>query len=131
MHKKEISTQRAPKAIGPYSQGVSIGRYLFLSGQIPIEPLSGEVSTGSIEAQTRQVLKNLQGVLEEAGATMRDVVKTTVYLKDLTAFAEMNAVYGEFFTAPYPARATVGVSALPKGAGVEIDAIAVIGDENA
>ena len=131
MHKKEISTQRAPKAIGPYSQGVSIGRYLFLSGQIPIEPLSGEVSTGSIEAQTRQVLKNLQGVLEEAGATMKDVVKTTVYLKDLTAFAEMNAVYGEFFTAPYPARATVGVSALPKGAGVEIDAIAVIGDENA
>jgi len=131
MRKKEISTQRAPKAIGPYSQGVSIGRYLFLSGQIPIEPLSGEVSTGSIEAQTRQVLKNLQGVLEEAGATMKDVVKTTVYLKDLTAFAEMNAVYGEFFTAPYPARATVGVSALPKGAGVEIDAIAVIGDENA
>lgn len=131
MHKREISTQRAPKAIGPYSQGVSIGRYLFLSGQIPIEPLSGEVSTGSIEAQTRQVLKNLQGVLEEAGATMKDVVKTTVYLKDLTAFAEMNAVYGEFFTAPYPARATVGVSALPKGAGVEIDAIAVIGDENA
>ena len=131
MHKKEISTQRAPKAIGPYSQGVSIGRYLFLSGQIPIEPLSGEVSTGSIEAQTRQVLKNLQGVLEEAGATMKDVVKTTVYLKDLTAFAEMNAVYGEFFTAPYTARATVGVSALPKGAGVEIDAIAVIGDENA
>jgi len=131
MHKREISTQRAPKAIGPYSQGVSIGRYLFLSGQIPIEPLSGEVSTGSIEAQTRQVLKNLQGVLEEAGATMKDVVKTTVYLKDLTAFVEMNAVYGEFFTAPYPARATVGVSALPKGAGVEIDAIAVIGDENA
>ena len=131
MHKREISTQRAPKAIGPYSQGVSIGRYLFLSGQIPIEPLSGEVSTGSIEAQTRQVLKNLQGVLEEAGATMKDVVKTTVYLKDLAAFAEMNAVYGEFFTAPYPARATVGVSALPKGAGVEIDAIAVIGDENA
>ncbi|OGP13791.1 MAG: reactive intermediate/imine deaminase [Deltaproteobacteria bacterium GWA2_54_12] len=131
MNKKEIKTQRAPKAIGPYSQGVSIGRHLFLSGQIPIEPLSGELVTGSIEAQTRQVLKNLQGVLEEAGATMRDVVKTTVYLKDLSAFAEMNAIYGEFFTDPYPARATVEVSALPKGALVEIDAIAVIGDENA
>ena len=131
MNKKELKTQRAPKAIGPYSQGVSIGRHLFLSGQIPIEPLSGELVTGSIEAQTRQVLKNLQGVLEEAGATMRDVVKTTVYLKDLSAFAEMNAIYGEFFTDPYPARATVEVSALPKGALVEIDAIAVIGDENA
>jgi 2-iminobutanoate/2-iminopropanoate deaminase len=131
MNKKEIKTERAPKAIGPYSQGVSIGRYLFLSGQIPIEPASGEVITGDVEAQTRQVLKNLQGVLEEAGATMKDVVKTTVYMKDLSAFAEMNAVYGEFFTAPYPARATVGVSALPKGVGVEIDAIVVIGDENA
>lgn len=131
MNKKEIKTQRAPKAIGPYSQGVSMGRHLFLSGQIPIEPLSGELVTGGIEAQTRQVLKNLQGVLEEAGATMKDVVKTTVYLKDLSGFAEMNAIYGEFFPAPYPARATVEVSALPKGALVEIDAMAVIGDENA
>ena len=129
MKKEEIKTERAPKAIGPYSQGVKIGRHLFLSGQIPIEPTSGEVLTGSVEAQTRQVLKNLQAVLEEAGATLNDVVKTTVYLRDLSAFAEMNSVYGEFFSAPYPARATVGVSALPKGSGVEIDAIAVIGDE--
>lgn len=129
MKKEEIKTERAPKAIGPYSQGVKIGRHLFLSGQIPIEPSSGEVLTGSVEAQTRQVLKNLQAVLEEAGATLKDVVKTTVYLKDLSAFAEMNSVYAEFFSAPYPARATVGVNALPKGSGVEIDAIAVIGDE--
>ncbi|MCC6502338.1 MAG: RidA family protein [Deltaproteobacteria bacterium] len=129
MNKSEIKTEKAPKAIGPYSQGVRIGRHLFLSGQIPIEPLTGEVISGTIEAQTRQVLKNLQAVLEEAGAAMGDVVKTTVYLTDLSAFSEMNAVYGEFFGAPYPARATVGVSALPKGAGVEIDAIAVIGDE--
>ena len=129
MKKEEIKTERAPKAIGPYSQGVKIGRHLFLSGQIPIEPSSGEVLAGSVEAQTRQVLENLQAVLEEAGATLKDVVKTTVYLKDLSAFAEMNSVYGEFFTAPYPARATVGVTALPKGSGVEIDAIAVIGDE--
>lgn len=129
MNKSEIKTEKAPKAIGPYSQGVRIGRHLFLSGQIPIEPLTGEVISGTIETQTRQVLKNLQAVLEEAGAVMGDVVKTTVYLTDLSAFSEMNAVYGEFFGAPYPARATVGVSALPKGAGVEIDAIAVIGDE--
>ena len=129
MKKEEIKSERAPKAIGPYSQGVKIGRHLFLSGQIPIEPTSGEVLSGSVEAQTRQVLKNLQAVLEEAGATLNDVVKTTVYLRDLSAFAEMNSVYGEFFSAPYPARATVGVSALPKGSGVEIDAIAVIGDE--
>lgn len=129
MKKEEIKTERAPKAIGPYSQGVKIGRHLFLSGQIPIEPTSGEALSGTIEAQTRQVLKNLQAVLEEAGATLKDVVKTTVYLKDLSAFAEMNLVYGEFFSAPYPARATVGVSSLPKGSGVEIDAIAVIGDE--
>lgn len=129
MGKKEIKTAGAPKAIGPYSQGVMTGKQLFLSGQIPIDPATGEVIKGGVGAETRQVLKNLQGVLEEAGASMNDVVKTTVYMKDLSAFGEMNAVYGEFFAAPYPARATVEVSALPKGAGVEIDAIAVIGDK--
>jgi 2-iminobutanoate/2-iminopropanoate deaminase len=129
MGKKEIKTGRAPKAIGPYSQGVIAGRQLFLSGQIPIDPSTGEVIAGSVGEETRQVLKNLQGVLEEAGASLSDVVKTTVYMKDLSAFGEMNAVYGEFFAAPYPARATVEVSALPKGVGVEIDAIAVIGEK--
>lgn len=129
MHKEATHTERAPKAIGPYSQGVKIGRYLFLSGQIPIDPSTGELVSDGIESQTRQVLKNLRAVLEDAGVSMRDVVKTTVYLKDLSTFSDMNAVYGEFFTQPYPARATVEVSGLPKGAGVEIDAIAIFGDE--
>lgn len=129
MKKLEIRTKKAPEAIGPYSQGVKAGRHIFLSGQIPIDPVTGSVVSGGVEDQTRQVLKNLQAVLEKEGATLDDVVKTTVYLTDLSAFVAMNSVYGEFFKAPYPARATVGVSALPKGVGVEIDAIAVTGDE--
>lgn len=129
MIKEEIKTDRAPKAIGPYSQGIRIGRFHFLSGQIPIDPKTGEVVSGDVALQTRQVLKNLQAVLEQSGASMRDVVKTTVFLKDLGSFSEMNSVYGEFFTEPFPARATVEVSGLPKGVDVEIDAIAVVGDE--
>lgn len=129
MVKEEVRTALAPKAIGPYSQGVRIGRYIFLSGQIPIEPVSGELVAGGVGLQTRQVLKNLQAVVGASGASLRDVVKTTVYLTDLSTFSEMNAVYAEFFTEPYPARATVGVSALPKGAAVEIDAIVVAGDD--
>lgn len=129
MKKEEVKTDKAPRAIGPYSQGVKIGRYIFLSGQIPIEPVSGEVVQGDISVQTRQSLKNLQMVLEEAGASLKDVVKTTVFLKSLASFAEMNGIYGEFFMPPYPARATVEVSALPKGVEIEIDAIAVIGDD--
>lgn len=129
MVKEEVRTEEAPKAIGPYSQAVRIGRYVFLSGQIPIEPASGEFAGGSVEAQTRQALKNLKAVAEASGAGMKDVVKTTVYLTDLSTFSEMNAVYAEFFTEPYPARATVGVAALPKGAAVEIDAVAVVGDD--
>jgi 2-iminobutanoate/2-iminopropanoate deaminase len=129
MVKEEIRTDKAPQAIGPYSQGVKIGRFLFLSGQIPIEPLTGEVVPGGIEDQTRKVLTNLKMVLEEGGGRLADVVKTTVYLKDLALFSDMNGIYGEFFTPPYPARATVGVRELPKGVDVEIDAVAVIGDE--
>lgn len=129
MIKEEIATDKAPKAIGPYSQGVKIGRHIFLSGQIPLDPFSGTVVEGDIKAQTRQVIRNLQMVLEKAGAGLKDVVKTTVFLKDLSKFGDMNGVYAEFFTAPYPARATVEVSALPKGVLVEIDAIAVIGGE--
>jgi len=129
MNKFEIRTPKAPEAIGPYSQGIRSGRHIFLSGQIPLDPSTGTVVSGSIEDQTRQVLRNLQAVLESEGATLDDVVKTTVYLTDLSAFAAMNSVYGEFFKAPYPARATVGVSALPKGVGVEIDVMAVTGDE--
>ncbi len=127
MGKTEIKTGSAPKAIGPYSQGVSVGKQLFLSGQIPIDPATGEVIGGSVAEQTRRVLTNLKGVLEEAGSSMDDIVKTTVYMRDLSAFAEMNAVYGEFFAAPYPARATVEVGGLPKGVAIEIDAVAVKG----
>ncbi|MBI5643818.1 MAG: RidA family protein [Deltaproteobacteria bacterium] len=130
MRKEEIKTDMAPKAIGPYSQGVKMGRFIFLSGQIPIEPLTGEVVPGDIKAQTRQAIKNLQMVLAQAGSSLKDVVKTTVYLKDLSEFSDMNEVYGEFFTPPYPARATVEVSALPKAVKIEIDAIAAIGDED-
>lgn len=129
MVKEEVRTALAPKAIGPYSQAVRIGRYIFLSGQIPIEPVSGELVDGGVGSQTRQVLKNLQAVVDAAGASLKDVVKTTVYLTDLSTFSEMNAMYAEFFTEPYPARATVGVSALPKGAAVEIEAVVVVGDD--
>lgn len=129
MVKEEVRTDSAPKAIGPYSQAVRIGRYVFLSGQIPIEPVSGEFTGGAVEAQTRQALKNLKAVADASGASMKDIVKTTVYLTDLSTFSEMNTVYAEFFTEPYPARATVGVAALPRGASVEIDAVAVVGDD--
>ncbi len=129
MIKQGIKTDKAPAAIGPYSQGVRIGRFIFLSGQIPVEPATGETVTGDIVAQTRQVLHNLQAVLEEAGASMNDVVKTTVYLKDIAQFGDMNGVYGDFFKPPYPARATVEAARLPKGVDIEIDAIAAVSDE--
>lgn len=129
MAKEEIRTERAPQAIGPYSQGIRTGRLIFVSGQIPIEPLTGEVVPGDIGAQTRQALNNLRAVLEKGGARLEDVVKTTVYLKDLSRFPDMNGIYGEFFKQPYPARATVGVRDLPAGVDVEIDAVAVIGGE--
>ncbi len=128
MPKEEVRTAMAPRAIGPYSQAVKADRYLFVSGQIPVEPNTGDLVTGSVEAETRQVLTNIQMILEAAGFGLKDVVKTTVYMKDLSAFAGMNGVYGEFFAPPYPARATVEVRGLPKGVSVEIDAIAVKGD---
>lgn len=129
MKKERIATKLAPEAIGPYSQGVTIGRFMFLSGQIPIDPMTGEMIEGSVAEQTRRVLENLSHVLAERGATMNDVVKTTVYMTGLESFGEMNEVYAGFFAEPYPARATVGVAALPKGALVEIDVVAVVGDE--
>ena len=129
MIKQEIKTDKAPEAIGPYSQGVRMGRFIFLSGQIPIEPVTGDIVTGDIIAQTRQVLHNLQAVLKQTGAGMNDIVKTTVFLKDITQFGDMNGVYEGFFKPPYPARATVEVTRLPKGVDIEIDAIAAVSDE--
>ena len=124
MTRKTITTDAAPKAIGPYSQAVDLGDFVFLSGQIPLDPVTQEPVEGGIEAQTERVLKNLEGVLTAAGLGLGDVVRTTVYLTDLGEFQQMNGVYARFFTKDPPARAAVQVSALPKGARVEIDAIA-------
>ena len=123
--KYEIKTDRAPKAIGPYSQAVAAGGFVFASGQIPLVPSTGELNTGTIEDQTRQALSNLGAVLEAAGCGLDDAVKTTVYLQDMNDFSRMNAVYGEFFKPPYPARAAVQVARLPKDAKVEVEAVAL------
>ena len=127
MPKTAIATDGAPAAIGPYSQAVRAGNLLFCSGQIALEPGgSGELEAGGIEAQTRQVLDNLEAVLSAAGAGWDDVVKTTIYLRDLGDFQQVNAIYSERFSAVPPARATVEASGLPKGALVEIDALAYL-----
>jgi 2-iminobutanoate/2-iminopropanoate deaminase len=123
--KKIISSDQAPKAIGPYSQAVDLGDLVFLSGQIPLDPASGQVvGAGDIQAQTERVLQNVQGVLQTAGLTMANVVRTTVFMVDLAEFARMNEVYAKYFPSEPPARSTVQVVALPRGARVEIDAIA-------
>jgi len=124
---EKIESNRAPAAIGPYSQAIKAGDYLFCSGQIPLVPETGEMVAGGIEEQTRQVLANLGQVLAAAGLDFAAVVKTTIYLADLGDFSVVNGIYGEFCTANAPARATVQVAALPKGARVEIDAIAFCG----
>ena len=122
--KKIIATQSAPAAIGPYSQAIDCGTFLVTSGQIPIDPATGEMVKGDVTAQTRQSLLNVKAILTEAGLTMDNVVKTTVFLQNMGDFAAMNAVYAEFFTeGNYPARSAVQVGALPKGALVEIEAI--------
>ena len=124
--KKVLSTQNAPQAIGPYSQGIDTGNLVFLSGQIPIDPSKGEIGVSDIEGQTRQVLKNIKAILESDDCTMDQVVKTTVYLKDIADFTKMNDVYKEFFSeGNYPARSAVQVAALPKDALVEIEVVAL------
>ena len=125
MTKRPIATPAAPAAIGPYAQAVAVGDLIFLSGQIPLDPERGKIVEGSIEDETRQVLKNLAAVLAAESLTMDAIVKTTVYLTDLADFPRVNQTYAEFFSEPFPARATVQVSALPRGAKVEIDAIAI------
>lgn len=122
-----IATPEAPGAIGPYSQAIVAGGFVFVSGQIPLDPASGTLVGGDITAQTHRVLKNLDAILRAAGVSFNTVVKTTVYLADMSEFAAMNAVYGEYFPAPAPARATVQVARLPRDVKVEIDVIAVIG----
>jgi 2-iminobutanoate/2-iminopropanoate deaminase len=122
--KQAISTPDAPKAIGPYSQAVRAGQLLFLSGQIPLDPASGQLVDGDIAAQTRRVMDNLGAVLKTAGLSFNSVVRTTIFLADMNDFAKVNEVYGTYFQPPAPARATVQVAQLPKGARVEIDAIA-------
>jgi 2-iminobutanoate/2-iminopropanoate deaminase len=122
--KKVISTPKAPAAIGPYSQAIQVGNLIYTSGQIPIDPATGQLVEGGIKEQTRQSLNNIQAILQEAGLTMASVVKTTVFMADMADFAEMNSVYAEFFTEPYPARSAVAVKTLPKNALVEIEVVA-------
>ena len=126
MH-KTVNSASAPAALGPYSQAISAGGALFMSGQIPVNPASGLIEAESIEGQTRQVFANLSAVLAEAGMSLADVVKTTVFMSDISEFGAMNAVYGELFGENRPARSTIQVAALPKGAKVEIEAVAVPG----
>ena len=123
---KAISTTKAPAAIGTYSQGIKVGDLVYTSGQIPIDPVTGNFVEGGIKEQTRQSLTNVQAILKEAGLTMGNVVKTTVFMADMNDFADMNAVYADFFTEPYPARSAVAVKTLPKGALVEIEVVAEI-----
>lgn len=124
MKKTAVTSAEAPAAIGPYSQAVRAGDFLYLSGQVPLDPRTGALVPGGVKEQTRRVLDNLAAVLAASGLGFADVVKTTVYLTDLGTFAEMNEVYAAAFAAPAPARATVQVAALPKGAAVEIEAVA-------
>ncbi len=124
--KQIIATSHAPQAIGPYSQAVAMHGFLFLSGQIPLDPATGQLVEGDIAVQTTRVLENLKAVLEAAGSSLERVVKTTVYLKDVSEFSAMNEVYGRYFSSSLPARATVEVARLPRDARVEIEAIAAI-----
>ncbi len=125
--KTTINIQSAPAAIGPYSQGIKVSDFIFFSGQIPVDPKTNEMVEANIETQTTQVLENIKALLTSQGLDFSNVVKTTVFLKDMNDFAVMNRIYGEYFTEPYPARSAVQVGALPKGALVEIETIVHVG----
>jgi 2-iminobutanoate/2-iminopropanoate deaminase len=122
-----VSTGSAPKALGPYSQAIRAGEFLFVSGQVPIDPVTGNLVEGDIPDQTRRALQNIGAILSAAGASFQQVVRTTVYLADLSDFAAMNEVYATFFTSPQPARSTIQAARLPRDARVEIDVIAFLG----
>ncbi|MGM9476834.1 RidA family protein [Pedobacter sp. GSP4] len=124
--KQIIKTTNAPAPIGPYSQAVQAGNFLFVSGQVAINPESGELNIGNIEEETHQVMRNLKAVLLEAGLSFDHVVKSTIFLSDMGTFAQVNEVYGQYFTADFPARETVQVSVLPKNVNVEISVIAIV-----
>lgn len=126
MNKKAIQTEKAPKPIGPYSQAIQAGNFLFLSGQIPIDPTTEELVKGDIQEQTQRVLENIKGIMESQGLGMDDIVKVTIFLKDLRKFSQVNELYGTYFSKTPPARSTLQVSDLPRGAEIEIDAIAWI-----
>ncbi|MGH8081930.1 MAG: RidA family protein [Lysobacter sp.] len=126
MSREIIQTDQAPSAIGPYSQAVRVGDTVYLSGQIALDPASGLVVEGDVEAQAHRAFRNLQAVCEAAGGSLADIVRLGLYLTDLTAFGKVNAVMGEYFNAPYPARSTVEVSGLPRGVAFEVDAVMVL-----
>ena len=126
MKKKVIQTEKAPKTIGPYSQAIQAGNFLFLSGQIPIDPKTGELVKGDIRQQTKQVLENLKAIVESEKLEMKDVVKVTIFLKDIGNFNEVNEVYATYFPSSPPARSTVQVAKLPRDSEIEIEAIALI-----
>ncbi len=126
MIRESVSTDKAPKAIGPYEQAIKIGGFVYTAGQIPIDPQTGNLIAGGIAEQTRQVLENLKAVLEAAGSSLDKVIKATVFLKNITDFAALNEVYGEYLGKAKPARSTVAVADLPRGALVEIDLVAMV-----
>lgn len=126
MAKQLIKTDKAPAPIGPYNQAIKANGLVFVSGQVALDPASGELQTGTIQAETHQVMKNLQGVLDEAKITLEHVVKTNIYLSDMSLFTQVNEVYGSYFKGDYPARETVAVKGLPRGVNVEISVIAVV-----
>lgn len=124
---KQISTQNAPAAIGPYSQAIEVNGFVYASGQLPIDPTTGAFPEGGVKEQTRQSILNVKAILDEAGLALSNVVKTTVYLADMGDFAAMNEVYSQFFAQPFPARSAIAVKALPKGALVEVEVVAARG----
>jgi 2-iminobutanoate/2-iminopropanoate deaminase len=124
--RQAVASSSAPQAIGPYSQAIRAGGFLFVSGQIPLDPATGALVAGDIGSQTRQVFENLEAILTSAGATLGDVVRTTVYLADMADFAAMNEVYATYFAAPAPARSTIQAAGLPRDARIEIDLIAAV-----